>query len=79
MIGGNIIRKRVLAIINEKINEKQKDYDEKSKIIDNKCTTNISIKKAEIKEFIKTQNEKKIKDKTILLDEIVQSIIGKVI
>lgn len=68
MLKSNVIRKKVLAIVNEKIEEKQKYYEDKVHIIDNECAVDIKVRK-----------EKKVADKAELLYDVVQSIVGKII
>lgn len=68
MIGGSVVRKRVLAVINERITEKQKEYAKKAKDMDIRCKNDIKTMKTDL-----------VKNKAVLLDKTVDSIIGKII
>ena len=68
MFKNNIIRKRVLSIINEKIDEKQKEYNTECIEMDTCCEDEIRARHAKLN-----------KDKDALLERTVQSIIGKVL
>ena len=68
MFKSNIIRKRVLAIVNEKIAEKQVEYDNECVEMDTCCEDEIRAREAKLS-----------KDKDALLERTVHSIIGKII
>ena len=68
MLNKNIVRKRVLSIINERIDAEQNAYEIRIKEMDKQHRDEIKCLKLELKE-----------KKVALLDDIVLSIIGKII
>ena len=68
MFKQNAVRKGVLAIINERIDEKEVVFKEESSKLEVECESNIQSMK-----------DKLVDDKDILLNKTIDDIIGKVL